>query len=64
MRGSLGIALGVALLALSTVYGQAPPAVYTAEIDGIRQAVRCECGSKTDLLRFIRESFLGAQQFL
>jgi membrane-bound serine protease (ClpP class) len=35
MRGSLGIALGVALLALSTVYGQAPPAVYTAEIDGI-----------------------------
>ena len=35
MRGSLGIALGVAFLALSTVYGQQAPSVYTAEIDGI-----------------------------
>jgi len=35
MRGSLGTALGVAFLALSTVYGQQAPSVYTAEIDGI-----------------------------
>jgi membrane-bound serine protease (ClpP class) len=35
MRGSLGTALGVASLALSTVYGQQAPSVYTAEIDGI-----------------------------
>ena len=35
MRGSLGTALGVAFLAVSTVYGQQAPAIYTAEIDGI-----------------------------
>src|SRR5688572_14371271 len=35
MRGSLGTALGVAFLALSTVYGQQAPSVFTAEIDGI-----------------------------
>jgi membrane-bound serine protease (ClpP class) len=35
MRGSLVTALGVAVLALSTVYGQPRPTVYTAEIDGI-----------------------------
>jgi membrane-bound serine protease (ClpP class) len=42
MRGSFGIALAGALLALSAVYGQAPAAVYTAEIDGIIHPVAAE----------------------
>jgi membrane-bound serine protease (ClpP class) len=42
MRGSLVTALGVAVLALSTLYGQPRPTVYTAEIDGIIHPVAAE----------------------
>jgi membrane-bound serine protease (ClpP class) len=42
MRGSLVTALGVAVLALSTVYGQPRPTVDTAELDGIIHPVAAE----------------------
>jgi membrane-bound serine protease (ClpP class) len=42
MRDSLITALGVAVLALSTLYGQPRPTVYTAEIDGIIHPVAGE----------------------